>query len=156
MLKIRSLIACALILSTSTSTIAQNQDKSLITHLMETPASQYDLGLFKMTLTASQLTSQLKGEFIKNTMFEIDRVGVITDIDSTDFMITLKGDAREMSEESCKSVREVVVKSQSLSFIKSSSFFKGVPIERLEELNNFVRIIIQLVSRENQSFKIEC
>ncbi|MDF2176992.1 hypothetical protein P2G88_01830 [Aliiglaciecola sp. CAU 1673] len=142
-------------LLTATSAVAEPSSQSVMMQLRDTPASQYDLGLFKLQLAASALGASIKDEYIKGTNFRIERVGLLEDIDRLDIVVYLKGDARDMSPQACQNVKEKIINSPKFSF-SGSSFFKGVSAEKFEELNSSVGTKIEISSRENDSFKFEC
>lgn len=151
-----SILGASLLIGLSTTALAANNSaQTALEYLKTTPATKYELGKLSMEMTSVVLFQQLTGREIKGTNFKVSNFSVKEENGNLLQVIHLEGRARDMSEGQCTEL---------VDFFKQDDLFKELPEfhwsgltdAQYDELRSSVKVAVKLVSKENESFTLEC
>ncbi len=151
-----SILGASLLIGLSaTSLAADKSPQSAMEYLKTTPATKYEIGKLSMEMTSAVFSQQLTGREIKGTNFEVKNFSVKEENGNLLQVIHLEGRARDMSEGQCTEL---------VNFFKNDELFEELPEflwsgltgNQYDELRSSVKVAVQLISKENESFTLEC
>ena len=123
--------------------------------LKNKPASKYEVGKIQLELGAFILNDKFKGERVKGTDFKIKKFSIEEEPSKIFFKLTFVGKAKDLTPEVCKRMSEITG-----SMLPKENFMKdiwsGLTIEQYDSLSAQFLFKTELVSKENENFKISC
>lgn len=123
--------------------------------LKSTPASKYELGKVQLDIMAFILTDKLKGNRMEDTSFELRRFSLRETPERLNFFVSFVGRAQDMTEEQCKSF----LANHTSMFTDQNIItgaWQGLTEEQYENLRQEIGFGVELISKENESFKMAC
>ncbi|TMP75617.1 hypothetical protein [Pseudoalteromonas sp. S1608] len=128
---------------------------NILDDLKEKPASMYSVGKIKLELGTYLLNDKLKGERLKGTDFKIKGFSVVEESNSIFFKASLIGRAKDMSDDTCQKMKGFT--DNILPHEKTMrDIWSGLTDKQYTSLSKAFFIKTELVSKENESFTIDC
>jgi len=123
--------------------------------LKNTPASKYEVGKIQLELMSYILNEKLNGERVKGTDFKFNKFGVDEESDKLFLRMSLIGKAKDLTAETCEKMSELTN-----SILPKDKLMKdiwaGLSENEYASLSKQFSLKTELVSKENESFKIDC
>lgn len=127
----------------------------VLDELKKTPASKYDIGKMQLELGAFLLTQKLKDKNVGKSPFEIQGFRVTEDENKLYFVTTLEGRAKHMNDQACEKLKTHMSESGPLSQLAKQTW-PGLTDAQYQSLESDFVLATELVSKENNSFRIQC
>ncbi len=144
--------AVLLVLAASLSSLASAGTMEI---LKSTPASKYDVGKLQLEFLTFILTEKLQDEWVKGSEFNIKKFSLKESGENLSFVMSFVGKAKYMTDEQCSGFK-AAYSEKFLPMITSEDLWPGLTAEQYEALNDEVIFNVELISKENESFKIHC
>jgi hypothetical protein len=123
--------------------------------LKNTPASKYEVGKIQLELMTYMFNEKLTDERVKGTDFKFNKFVVEEESDKLFIKMSLVGRARDLTSETCEKISELTN-----SILPKDKLMKDIWTElskkEYESLSKQFLLKTELVSKENESFKVDC
>jgi len=128
---------------------------STLDTLKNEPASKYDVGKNQLELWSYMLSAKLKGERVKGTSFRFNEFSIEEEPSKLFFKISLIGKTKDLTQETCNKM--IGLTNRNLPKEKMmKDIWSGLSEKQYESLSKQFLLKTELVSKENESFKISC
>lgn len=127
----------------------------ILDKLKKTPATQYELGAFKLSLGAYMLTEKLKGERMADSGFKVVKFRTDEKDGKLFFIVSGIGKAKYMSEDACSTYQKAF-SSNGIFDSLITDVWPNLTEQEYRELGKSVLPAVELISKENNQFKITC
>ena len=128
---------------------------NILDKLKATPATKYELGVFKLELAAFMLTERLQGKRMANSGFKIAKFRTEEKDGKVYFVVSGVGKAKHMSKDTCEKYHQSFVSNGMLTSLINESW-PNLSESEYKELEKSVAPSVELVSKENKEFTIMC
>jgi len=135
--------------------LAVPSQAGILDTLKKKPATQYELGKFKLELAAFMLTQEHKSKKIPNTNFKIRSFRIDESDGKLYFVVSSIGKAKDMNQATCRDYNEIISSNKAFGKVITGTW-DGLSVSEKEQLSKEVIISTELVSKENAQFKISC
>lgn len=142
-----------LILGLSLTALSVNA--STLDKLKTTPASKYEVGKMQLEIYALLLSEKIKGEDIKKSSFEVNKISVDERDTGLGVTVSLVGRTKDLTQESCSSLNKGTQKLFPKQKMVRDLWPSLSDSDYSELAGNFI-VTTELVSRDNPTLKISC
>lgn len=123
--------------------------------LKSSPASKYEVGKLQLEFLSFVLTEKLQDEWVKGSEFHIKKFSVKESPETLSFIMSFIGKAKHMTEEQCIGFKGAYAEKFS-PMIKSKELWPGLTEPQYKALEGEIIFNVELISKENDSFKVDC
>ena len=127
----------------------------ILNKLKQTPASQYQVGIFQLEFGAYILTEQLKDTKIKGTSFKLKKISVEQTETSVFLKFSATGKTKDVTENECKLIKDA----HSKSFVignYAKELWPGLTDNDYKKLSKELLMKYELISKDNANFRVSC
>ena len=128
---------------------------TVLEKLKNTPASQYQVGIFQLELGAFILEQKMMDKRIKGTSFKFNDISVVEDEKSVYLKFSAVGKTKDVTQEQCSLIKDT--HSQTFGIGKlARDLWPGLTEQDYKTLEGEFLIKIELISRDNKNFSASC
>jgi hypothetical protein len=134
---------------------AAPSNESVLATLKNTPATKYELGLFKLEYYVYALSNKLEGERIGSTKFKFQKATVSEDNNQLQVVAIAVGKSKYLTESKCEAVKNILSKpfnAQRMSY----NTWSGLPQESYEKLQSEISLHVTLMDKKDASSTLTC
>jgi hypothetical protein len=132
-----------------------NSSAGVLDKLKSQPASKYELGKFQLELMAYILTEESKGEKFGESGFRLNKF-YVEELENKLFLVAnLEGRAKDMNNDACDNFNQAFNQTKPFDEIEKN-IWPGLSDADYKAIKSEFLLSTELVSKENQSFKIRC
>lgn len=143
------------LLTLGLSLAALSVNASTLDTLKNTPASKYEVGKMQLEIYALLLSEKIKGEDIKKSSFEVNKISVDEVENGLSVTVSLTGKTKDLTQESCSTLHKGT---QKLFFKQKMvrDIWPSLSEPQYSDLENNFTVTTELVSRDNPTLKVSC
>lgn len=134
---------------------AAPSSESVLTTLKNTPATKYELGLFKLEFYVYALSNKLSDERIGSTKLRFQKATVREDNNQLQVVATAVGKSKYLTESKCEAVKSILSKPFNAQRMAYNTW-SGLPQESYEKLQSEISLHVILMDKENSSLTLTC
>jgi hypothetical protein len=134
---------------------AFSSDDSVLATLKDTPATKYELGVFKLENYVYAVNNKLQDERIGKTHFKFIKATVSEDNNQIQIVVTAIGRSKYLTESQCKEAKM----SLSAPFDTNKApynMWSDLSQESYKELQNEISLNVILMDKENSALTLAC
>ncbi|MCJ8348036.1 hypothetical protein [Moritella sp.] len=132
-----------------------SSNESELAELKNTPATKYELGLFKLETYVYAVNNKLEGERIGSTKFRFKNATVREDNDQIQVVVIAIGKSKYLTESKCEAVKNILSKpfnAQKMPY----NMWSGLPQESYKTLQSEISLHVTLMDKKNSSSILTC
>ena len=152
--KIYFALLLALASFASQSSVFSSNDSVLAT-LKDTPATKYELGLFKLEHYVYEMSNKLQDERIGGTKFKFKNATVREDNNQLQIVVTATGRSKYLTESQCKEAKARLSKPFNTNKILYN-MWSGLPQESYKKLQSEISLNVMLMDKDNAALTLTC
>jgi len=123
--------------------------------LKNTPATQYQVGIFQLEWLTFILKHQMKDEYAKGSSFKFSDVGIDKNEGSIYLRLSFIGNTKDVTNEQCSVIKEDYSRSFNLNEL-SNKIWPGLTEDDYKALESEFSMKMELISRDNKNFSVSC
>lgn len=128
---------------------------SVLGELKSTPATKYEVGILRLEMGALIVSRDLEGKPVGENGFKFQGARVEEKQDSVEFVFTVEGKAKDISEGLCQAIKKSFDDRGVVEEMKQE-VWPGLSEAQYEDINDEFFMAVELVSRENSAFTLSC
>lgn len=128
---------------------------SVLEELKSTPATKYEVGILRLEMGAMMVSKDLEGKPVGENGFRFQGARVEENPGSAEFVFTVEGQAKDISEGLCQAIKKSFDDRGVLEEMKQE-VWPGLSEAQYASINDEFFMAVELVSRENSAFTLSC
>jgi len=142
----------ALLLTLSSFSVLSS---GMLEELKGTPATKYELGLFKLESYVRTMSNKLEDERINNTKFKFKNATVREDNNQLQIVVTAIGRSKYLTESQCKEAKARLSTPFNTKKIPYN-MWSGLSQESYKRLQTEISLNVTLMDKENSALTLTC
>lgn len=126
-----------------------------LAELKKTPASKYEVGKLQLEFWAYIATEKTAGQKFGDSGFLVARYRAEERQEKLAFVVVLEGKAKDMNDSACNMIKAGFL-TQEPNKNLHRHIWPGLSEQQYSQLANELIFAVELVSKENAAFKIQC